>query len=102
MQAYCPTKTNAPVPGSTGTLSASKSAPPQTTTVTRTGTIPIRRHIVEVLRQKAVCQLEELVNISPSYTWNQVFLEVDRLSRTGELRLLSVRPGVYAVTLPPE
>ena len=45
--------------------------------------------------------LEELLNdFFPSYTWNQVFLEVDRMSRTGELRLLFRGPGLYAVSLP--
>jgi hypothetical protein len=46
--------------------------------------------------------LEELLNDFPSYTWNQVFLEVDRMSRTGSLRLLSRGPGLYAVCLPVE
>jgi len=47
-----------------------------------------------------VCDMEDLVKGCPSYTWNQVFLAVDHLSRTGELRLLSKRSGVYMVTLP--
>ena len=101
MQNYCPTNTNTPLSANSN-VSASKSASGQTATVPRTVTIPIRRHIVDVLGQKAVCELEELVHVSPSYTWNQIFFEVDRLSRTGELRLVSVRPGVYAITLPTE
>lgn len=34
------------------------------------------------------------------FTWNQVFLEVDRLSRAGHLRLALIGPGRYAVELP--
>jgi len=59
----------------------------------------VRTHILDALRRKAECDLEELVGRCPSLTWNQVFLEVDRLSRTGELRLMPRRAGVYAVCL---
>ena len=43
--------------------------------------------------------MEDLLQSCNAYTWNQVFLEVDRLSRTGELRLLYKRDGDYAVSL---
>ena len=62
--------------------------------------LDIRNWILETVRRSQVCEMEQLVRACPSYTWNQVFLEVDRLSRTGELRLLPKRAGVYAVTLP--
>ncbi len=61
---------------------------------------PLRLHILDLLQQNPVFELEDLVRVCSSYTWNQVFLEVDRLSRTGELQLVYKRPGVYAVTLP--
>ncbi|HJT20475.1 MAG TPA: hypothetical protein VJ746_08390 [Nitrospira sp.] len=60
----------------------------------------ITGRILETVRSSRVCEMEELVQACSSYTWNQVFLEVDRLSRTGELRLLPKRAGVYTVTLP--
>lgn len=60
----------------------------------------VRCHILEAVRRTHECDMEELVRVSPSYTWNQVFLEVDRLSRTGELRLISKGKGMYAVRLP--
>lgn len=60
----------------------------------------IRTHILDALKRRYECDLEELVRSCSSYTWNQVFLEVDRLSRTGELRLMPKRAGGYAVTLP--
>ena len=44
--------------------------------------------------------LEELLHALTGYTWNQVFLEVDRMSRTGELRLFYRGPGMYTVCLP--
>lgn len=61
----------------------------------------VRTRILDVLRKKPECELEELVRVCSSFTWNQVFLEVDRLSRTGELRLVPRRAGVYAVRLSP-
>lgn len=59
----------------------------------------VRTRILDVLRKKPECELEELVRVCSAFTWNQVFLEVDRLSRTGELRLVPRRAGVYAVRL---
>lgn len=61
---------------------------------------PLQLHILDILKQNPVFELEDLVRVCSSYTWNQVFLEVDRLSRTGEVKLVYRRPGVYAVTLP--
>lgn len=56
--------------------------------------------ILDILKQHDACDMEDLMSVCPSFTWNQVFLEVDHLSRTGELRLVPKRAGVYAVTLP--
>jgi hypothetical protein len=56
--------------------------------------------IVQMVKHRQACDMEDLLQACSSYTWNQVFLEVDRLSRTGELRLFSKRAGVYTVTLP--
>ena len=60
----------------------------------------ITGQIFRMVKRRQACDMEDLVKACSSYTWNQVFLEVDRLSRTGELRLLSRRAGVYTVTLP--
>jgi hypothetical protein len=56
--------------------------------------------IVQMVKHRQACDMEDLLEACSTYTWNQVFLEVDRLSRTGELRLFSKRAGVYTVTLP--
>ena len=56
--------------------------------------------IVQMVKHRQACDMEDILEACSSYTWNQVFLEVDRLSRTGELRLFSKRAGVYTVTLP--
>jgi|GEM_PF-3658556 len=33
------------------------------------------------------CPLEEVVDLCPDVTWNQVFLAIDHLSRTGQIRV---------------
>lgn len=43
-------------------------------------------------------QLEEVVLECPGLTWNQVFCELDRMSRTGQVRLTTKGPGLYAVS----
>ncbi len=46
------------------------------------------------------CSLEELMSACSGLTWNQVFLEVDRLSRDNVVMLTHNKPGVYCVRLP--
>lgn len=60
----------------------------------------IRNQVLDAVGRKYECDLDELVQVCPGLTWNQVFLEVDRLSRTGELRLLLKESGVYSIGLP--
>lgn len=38
------------------------------------------------------CPLEEVVGLCPELTWNQVFLAIDYLSRTGRIRV-TLDPG---------
>jgi hypothetical protein len=56
--------------------------------------------ILEALERERDYDLEELLHAFPDYTWNQVFLEVDRMSRTGELRLFVRGLGLYTICLP--
>lgn len=46
------------------------------------------------------CRLEELVRACPDFTWNRIFLEVDRLSRAGLVRLTLQGAGIYSVCSP--
>ncbi len=56
-------------------------------------------HILEVLTRYPECSIEELLRLCPDLTWNQVFLEVDRLSRTRQVRLRLSGIGIYTVRL---
>ena len=62
------------------------------------GTVADR--ILETLRRAPVCELDDLELRLPDLTWNQVFLEIDRLSRTGQVRVTAKGLGVYTVRLP--
>jgi hypothetical protein len=57
-------------------------------------------NLLTVIRQMEECDMDDLVRACSRYTWNQVFFEVDRLSRTGELSLVYKKGGDYAVRLP--
>lgn len=58
--------------------------------------------IMETIAHRLGCGLDELVTVCPTLTWNQIFLEVDRLSRAGHLRLALVGPGRYLLAIPTE
>jgi hypothetical protein len=62
------------------------------------GTVADR--ILDAVHGAPGCQLDDLVLRLPGLTWNQVFLEVDRLSRTGQVRMTAMGEGMYAIRLP--
>jgi hypothetical protein len=60
----------------------------------------LRKQIFRIVRKNKMCDLDELILGCTSFSWTDVFLEIDQLSRSGELRLLSKQTGEYTVTLP--
>lgn len=56
--------------------------------------------IMEAIVRHPGFGLDELAAVCPTLTWDQIFLEVDRLSRDGRLRLLLIGPGRYVVEVP--
>lgn len=56
--------------------------------------------ILDVFSSLQKCDLDMLVRACPTLTWNQVFSEVDRLSRSGQLRLSYLGHGHYSIELP--
>lgn len=56
--------------------------------------------ILNVFAGLQKCDLDMLVRACPSLTWNQIFSEVDRLSRTGQLQLSYLGHGRYTIELP--
>jgi hypothetical protein len=59
----------------------------------------IGHRILKVVRRAPGCQLDELEQSLPGLTWNQIFLEVDRLSRMGQVRVMPMGNGTYSVRL---
>lgn len=53
--------------------------------------------VMNIVLRSQGCELEEIIHDCPGLTWNQVFLEVDRLSREGEVVLNLQQPGRYSV-----
>ena len=43
------------------------------------------------------CPLEEIMELCPELTWNQVFLAIDHLSRTGQVRVMMDVGKAYTV-----
>jgi hypothetical protein len=55
--------------------------------------------VLSIIGRRVECDIEELFSACSRYTWSQVFAEVDRLSRSGELSFIYKNGGDYAVRL---
>ena len=60
----------------------------------------VKGRIVEAVRNAPGCHLEEVVMSCPQVRWNDIFVEVGRLNRTGELLVTSADDGGYILDLP--
>ena len=58
--------------------------------------------VIDMMNEVRACDLEDVTRRCPNLTWNQVFLVVDHLSRTGQVRLAPAKRGRYTVTLLPQ
>jgi hypothetical protein len=56
--------------------------------------------VIDFVHRVHGCDLEEVARQCSNLTWNQVFLAVDRLSRSGEIMLIPRGRGTYIVTFP--
>ena len=61
----------------------------------------VEDQVIDVLHRSGTCDLEEVRRQCANLTWNQVFLAVDRLSRSGEIMPVPMGRGMYALTFPP-
>ena len=53
--------------------------------------------VMDIVHRSPGCDLEEIVHQCPDLTWNQIFLEIDRLSRAGNVILNLQQRGHYSV-----
>jgi hypothetical protein len=61
--------------------------------------VTITSQILKALNKTSDVDMDALVLSLPALGWNQIFLEVDRLSRTGGVRVTS-KGGIYWLSLP--
>jgi hypothetical protein len=64
--------------------------------------MPIEEAIVDTLQRRGPCCLEDVVTSLPNFSWGEVFLAVDRLSRDGWVSLLDLGCSAYQITLRPQ
>jgi hypothetical protein len=60
----------------------------------------VEDQVIDIVHRDQACDLEDVTRQCSNLTWNQVFLAVDRLSRSGEIRLVPRGRGMYTVTFP--
>jgi hypothetical protein len=60
----------------------------------------VEDQVINMLHKTHACDIEEITRQCTNLTWNQVFLAVDRLSRSGEITLVPRGRGMYTVTFP--
>ena len=60
----------------------------------------VEDQVIDVLHKTHTCDLEDVTRQCANLTWNQVFLAVDRLSRSGEIMLMPRERGMYTLTFP--
>ncbi len=60
----------------------------------------VEDQVIEALQKVQTCALEDVARQCANLTWNQVFLAIDRLSRSGEILLTPSGLGSYTVTCP--
>ena len=61
--------------------------------------LPLEEAIAEKLQKGGPCCLDDVVTYLPNFSWGEVFLAVDRMSRDGRLSLLQLGCSTYQITL---
>ena len=61
----------------------------------------VRETLLIIVRNMPMCELGDLVTTCPPFTWNQIFWELDRLSRTGEGHMTHHHFCYYRLTVSP-
>jgi hypothetical protein len=61
--------------------------------------MPIEEAVVETLQSSGPCCLDDVVTYLPNFSWGEVFLAVDRMSRDGRVSLLQLGSSTYQITL---
>jgi hypothetical protein len=62
--------------------------------------IPVTDRILGAVQRAHGCDLDSLANSLSDLSWSQIFLEVDRLSRDGQVLVTLGTGGGYMIRLP--
>ncbi len=65
-----------------------------------TSNVPVTDCILETVQRTHGCDLDMLTKSLSDLSWSQVFLEVDRLSREGQVLVTRGTGGGYMIRLP--
>jgi len=60
----------------------------------------VTHRILGEVKRMHGCDLDTLAESLPEFSWNQVFLEIDRLSRQGQVLVTFGSGGRYMIRLP--
>ena len=60
---------------------------------------PVETAIVETLQKGGPCCLDDIVMYLPNFSWGEIFLTVDRMSRNGQVSLLQIGSSTYQIRL---
>ena len=61
--------------------------------------MPIEEAIVDTLQRRGPCCLDDVVMSLPNFSWGEVFLAVDRMSRDGRVSLRPLGYSTYQIAL---
>ncbi|MDH4188116.1 MAG: hypothetical protein OEV08_14085 [Nitrospira sp.] len=56
-------------------------------------------HIIDIITHADGCTVEHVALACPELTWIEVFVEINRLRRDGQVQITLKQPGYYVVTL---
>lgn len=59
----------------------------------------VEEAVVETLQRSGTCCLDDVVTYLPNFSWGEVFLAVDRMSRDGRVSLLQLGCSTYQIIL---
>lgn len=61
--------------------------------------MPIEETIIKTLRSSGPCCLDDVVTYLPNFSWGEIFLAVDRMSRDGRVLLCQLGYSTYQIAL---
>jgi len=59
----------------------------------------VEEALIRELDARGPCRLDDLVTHLPNYSWNEIFIAVDRMSREGRVALRRMPGSGYEVSL---